>query len=93
MTTRDVMIAMADGVTVAATLYLPDVDRAVPCLLEALPYRKDDVPSSYTPEYVRLRDEFGHAVCRLDLRCTIDRRTWRQRATSFDRSGSPGRTA
>jgi len=60
---------MDDGVRLAATLYLPDGDPA-PCLLEALPYRKDDVTAGYRPEYVRLRDEHGYAVCRLDLRGT-----------------------
>src|ERR1051326_1244051 len=70
MSTRDVTIAMTDGVTLAATLYLPDAAAPQPCLLEALPYRKDDVTASYAPEYERLRDEFGYAVCRLDLRGT-----------------------
>jgi uncharacterized protein len=60
-------IAMDDGVRLAATLYLPDPQ---PCILEALPYRKDDLTSSYRPEYTRLRDEHGYAVCRLDLRGT-----------------------
>ena len=41
----DCRITMADGVDLAATLYLPDA-AAAPCLLEALPYRKDDVTSS-----------------------------------------------
>ena len=41
-----------------------------PCLLEALPYRKDDLTSSYAAGYRPLRDEFGYAVCRLDLRGT-----------------------
>ena len=45
-------------------------DGPQPCLLEALPYRKDDLTSSYRREYVRLRDEHGYAVCRLDLRGT-----------------------
>src|SRR5215813_8140058 len=72
MTARDVRIAMTDGVTLAATLYLPDTAKTAPqpCLLEALPYRKDDVTASYTAEYERLRDEFGYAVCRVDLRGT-----------------------
>jgi predicted acyl esterase len=56
-------------VRLAATLYRP-VDQPVPCLLEALPYRKDDVTASYRDEYVRLSDEYGYAVCRLDLRGT-----------------------
>jgi predicted acyl esterase len=61
---------MADGVELAATLYLPATGMPQPCLLEALPYRKDDLTSSYTSSYERLRDEFGYAVCRLDLRGT-----------------------
>jgi uncharacterized protein len=62
---------MDDGVALAATLYLPDAaDGPQPCILEALPYRKDDLTSSYRPDYARLRDEHGYAVCRLDLRGT-----------------------
>jgi predicted acyl esterase len=68
---REVRIAMADGVELAATLYLPPSGAGPqPCLLEALPYRKDDLTQSYSEEYVRLCDEFGYAVCRLDLRGT-----------------------
>jgi len=61
---------MADGVALAATLYLPDAGAPQPCLLEALPYRKDDLTSSYATSYERLRDKHGYAVCRLDLRGT-----------------------
>jgi hypothetical protein len=46
----------------------PDGDEPTPCFLEALPYRKDDVTASYIGEYERLRDEYGYAVCGLDLR-------------------------
>lgn len=60
---------MSDGVRLAVTLYLPE-GGAQPCILEALPYRKDDLTASYRPEYVRLRDEHGYAVARLDLRGT-----------------------
>ena len=70
-TEREVRIRMGDGIDLAATLYLPDAARgAQPCLLEALPYRKDDLTSSYAESYVALRDEHGYAVCRLDLRGT-----------------------
>ena len=70
-TEREVRLPMADGVELAATLYLPDADRGPqPCLLEALPYRKDDLTSSYAESYRRLRDEFGYAVCRVDVRGT-----------------------
>ncbi|GAA2118160.1 CocE/NonD family hydrolase [Nocardioides bigeumensis] len=61
---------MSDGIALAATLYLPDADGPQPCLLEALPYRKDDLTSSYAESYERLRDEHGYAVCRVDLRGT-----------------------
>ena len=62
---------MDDGVELSATLYLPEgADGPQPCILEALPYRKDDLTSSYRPDYVRLRDEHAYAVCRLDLRGT-----------------------
>lgn len=67
---REVRIPMADGVQLAATLYLPATAQPQPCVLEALPYRKDDVTSTYAAEYRRLRDEFGYAVARVDLRGT-----------------------
>ncbi|PWN01633.1 hypothetical protein DJ010_16420 [Nocardioides silvaticus] len=71
MTELDVRIPMSDGAELAATLYLPDPARGPqPCLLEALPYRKDDLTSSYSESYRRLRDEFGYAVCRVDVRGT-----------------------
>ncbi|WP_051276650.1 CocE/NonD family hydrolase [Marmoricola sp. URHB0036] len=70
-TEREVRIAMPDGVRLSATLYLPaESVGPQPCLLEALPYRKDDLTSSYAESYVTLRDEHGYAVCRLDLRGT-----------------------
>jgi hypothetical protein len=65
---REVSIRMPDGVSLAATLWLPAQGRQ-PCLLEALPYRKDDLTSS-AETYLRLRDEYGYAVCRVDLRGT-----------------------
>jgi uncharacterized protein len=66
-------IAMPDGTRLAATLFLPagcGPQAPVPCLLEALPYRKDDLTAGYRPEYVRFRDEHGYAVARVDLRGT-----------------------
>ena len=68
---RDVRVAMPDGIELAATLFLPDPGAGPqPCILEALPYRKDDLTLSYESDYLRLRDEHGYAVCRLDLRGT-----------------------
>ncbi len=70
-TQREVQIPMSDGVTLAATLFLPDPAAGrQPCLLEALPYRKDDLTSSYATSYEVLRDSHRYAVCRLDVRGT-----------------------
>ena len=70
-TERSVRIPMADGVELAANLYLPDTADPQPCLLEALPYRKDDLTSTgYISGYRTLRDDHGYAVCRVDLRGT-----------------------
>ncbi|WP_426562551.1 CocE/NonD family hydrolase [Angustibacter sp. McL0619] len=70
-TEREVRIPMADGVELAATLYLPpESEGPQPCLLEALPYRKDDQTSSYAESYLTLRDEHRYAVCRVDVRGT-----------------------
>ncbi|MFC6285045.1 CocE/NonD family hydrolase [Nocardioides sp. GCM10027113] len=69
--TRRVRIPVRDGLLLAATLYLPDPAAGPqPCLLEALPYRKDDLTASYAVGYEELRDRHGFAVCRLDLRGT-----------------------
>ena len=70
MTREDVFISMADGIRLAATLYVPGAGGPWPALLEALPYRKDDLTAGYRPEYERLAAEFGYAVCRLDIRGT-----------------------
>ena len=68
--TQDVFVTMRDGVRLAATLYLPPVPEPWPALIEALPYRKDDVTAHYRPEYHRLADEFGYLVARVDVRGT-----------------------
>ena len=68
--TEDVFVPMPDGVRLAATLFLPEGDGSWPALLEALPYRKDDLTASYREEYHRFADEFGYLVCRLDIRGT-----------------------
>ena len=66
---RRAWIPMADGTRLAARLWLPDeVPAAV--VLEALPYRMDDLTASYSAEYERLCREGGFAVARVDLRGT-----------------------
>ncbi|MBI3649036.1 MAG: CocE/NonD family hydrolase [Actinobacteria bacterium] len=62
-------IPIADGVRLNATLWFPDGDGSWPAVLEALPYRKDDLTASSRPEYARLA-EAGYVVCRVDLRGT-----------------------
>ncbi len=62
-------ITMQDGTRLAARLFLPD-ELPAPVIIEALPYRMDDLTSSYSSEYERLCQEGGFAVCRLDIRGT-----------------------
>ena len=66
---RRAWIPLGDGTRLAARLFLPD-ERPAPVLIEALPYRMDDLTASYASEYERLCEEGGFAVCRLDLRGT-----------------------
>jgi predicted acyl esterase len=66
---RHVWITMSDGTRLAARLFLPDLLPA-PVLVEALPYRMDDLTASYADEYERLCLEGGFVVCRIDLRGT-----------------------
>jgi hypothetical protein len=68
-TSTHTFITMVDGVRLAATLYLPGGEGPWPAILEALPYRKDDLTASYRTEYVRL-SEAGYLVCRVDVRGT-----------------------
>lgn len=64
-------ITVRDGTRLAADLNLPSGVDVAPVLLEALPYRKDDLTAeSHSDDYRRLCAEGGFAVCRLDLRGT-----------------------
>jgi predicted acyl esterase len=68
---QEARIPVRDGSWLAATLYLPDESAGPqPCLLEALPYRKDDLTSSYASTYRSLCENHGYAVCRIDVRGT-----------------------
>ena len=62
-------ITMPDGVRLAASLYLPETAGPWPAILEAYPYRKDDL-GVWEGDYLRLRDEGDYAVCRVDMRGT-----------------------
>jgi predicted acyl esterase len=65
----EVSIGADDGATLAGTLKVPDGDGPFAALMEALPYRKDDVTASYRETYARYVAA-GFAVLRLDLRGT-----------------------
>ncbi len=69
MLERDVTIPTADGERLAGTLYVPDGDGPFGAVMEALPYRKDDVTDSYRSTYCRYAGD-GLAVLRLDIRGT-----------------------
>ena len=70
MEPMDSWVELTDGMRLHASVWLPeDRDRA-PCLIEALPYRKDDITASYADTYERLAAEGSYAVCRVDLRGT-----------------------
>ena len=62
-------IPLSDGEHLSVTLFIPSATPA-PCILEALPYRKDDMTSGWRPEYQRFCDDFGFAVARIDVRGT-----------------------
>ena len=71
MREEEVRIPVRDGSWLAATLYVPDESAGPqPCLVEALPYRKDDVTSSYADGYRSLCEKYGYAVARIDVRGT-----------------------
>ena len=65
-------ITVRDGTRLAADVYMPpNGSGPFPAVLEALPYRKDDLTaSSHSEEYLRLASEGNFVVCRLDLRGT-----------------------
>jgi predicted acyl esterase len=71
MRVEEARIPLRDGLFLAATLYLPDESTGPqPCLVEALPYRKDDLTSSYSSTYRTLCERHSYAVCRIDVRGT-----------------------
>jgi uncharacterized protein len=66
---RRAWIPLSDGVRLAARLWLPE-ELPAPVVLEALPYRMDDLTASYSGEYERICREAALAVARVDLRGT-----------------------
>jgi uncharacterized protein len=66
---RRAWIPLTNGARLAVRLWIPD-ELPAPALIEALPYRMDDLTASYSAEYERLCREGGLAVARIDLRGT-----------------------
>ena len=66
---RRAWIPMPDGARLAARLWVPD-ERPAAVVLEALPYRMDDLTSSYAASTSGSARRAGFAVCRVDLRGT-----------------------
>jgi putative CocE/NonD family hydrolase len=60
---------MSDGIELSATLFFPEGDGPWPAVMEALPYRKDDLTAAYRPGYAELAER-GYVVCWLDIRGT-----------------------
>ena len=77
---------MPDGVALAATLYLPYASEPQPCLLEALPYRKDDLTASYAASYERF--ETSTATRSAGSTCAAPARRAVTRPTSTRRTSS-----
>ena len=85
-----VTIAAPDGIRLAATLYLPEGDGPWPALLEALPYRKDDI-TAVVPARVRpVRRGRLRRVPRRRARHGLER-GHRHRRVPGDRAHRPGR--
>ena len=65
---RNVLIPLADGVTLAADLYLPDGPGPFPTLISFYPYRKDDIIGSFSAYAQRWFAERGYAHLLVDVR-------------------------
>ena len=64
-------VEMEDGIRLAISRFGPsDGAGPWPVIIEALPYRKDDLTASYRAEYQRLVDEGRYVVVRVDVRGT-----------------------
>ena len=65
------LVTMDDGARLAISRFTPAGDDGPwPVVIEALPYRKDDLTASYRSEYRRLNDEGRYVVVRADVRGT-----------------------
>jgi putative CocE/NonD family hydrolase len=65
---RNVLIPLADGVTLASDLHLPDAPGPFPTLISFYPYRKDDIIGSFSAYTRRWFAERGYAHLLVDVR-------------------------
>jgi putative CocE/NonD family hydrolase len=65
-------IPLADGTRLAARLWLPDGEEAVPAILEYLPYRKGDAFAARDNRHHAYFADHGYAGVRVDLRGSGD---------------------
>jgi predicted acyl esterase len=65
-------IVMPDGVRLAVSLWLPEVDHPVPVVLETTPYRKRDSSRAYGRFWGRQLAQYSVAFARLDARGSGD---------------------
>jgi uncharacterized protein len=72
--TEDCWIPMADGVRLAAKLWLPDIARTqrVPAIIEVIPYRKRDIYAPRDAMHHRYFAGHGYATLRVDIRGSGD---------------------
>jgi predicted acyl esterase len=68
--TKNRLITMSDGVTLAADLYRPLTDEPVPALLTFTPYHKDGWFAQGYGELMRAMAQFGYACLAVDVRGT-----------------------
>jgi putative CocE/NonD family hydrolase len=67
---RNVLIPLADGVSLAADLYLPDAPGRYPALVSFYPYRKDDLIGASSEHSRTYLTERGYASLLVDFRGT-----------------------
>jgi len=67
---RNVLISLADGVSLASDLYLPDAPGPFPALISFYPYHKDDLIGAFFEHSRMYLAERGYASLLVDFRGT-----------------------
>jgi len=61
-------IPMPDGARLGARLWLPEIDKPIPAILEYIPYRKDDYSAARDSTTIAYFATQGYACIRVDMR-------------------------